>query len=93
MTMKEFEQIRRDVADKTADLGKAVDGMGRTFELLKAAKTPEKTMESVRVELNTAIMAANSAITVLRRYEMLLDDIAANTKIDWPPSCSVVKKS
>ena len=93
MTMKEFDQMRKDVTDKTNDLSKAVDGMGHTFELLKAAKIPEETMGPVRAELNSAIMATNSAIAVLRRYELLLDGIAGRTEISWPPVCGNAKKS
>ena len=89
MTVKDFDDKRREAARIREDLRKGADAIAKAFDILqdKKTKVPDATMELVRPELNQAIMAANTAVEELRRYENLLDDIARTTELDWPPHC------
>lgn len=93
MTVKEFDDKRRDAERVREGLQKGVDAIGKAFEIMQAKKTkiPDATMDLVRPELNQAIMAANEAVKKLRDYEGLMDDIARKSELDWPPSCGQSK--
>lgn len=89
MTVKQFDEKRRDAASVREDLKKSTDAIAKVFNILqdKKTKVPDATMDLVRPELNQAIIAANKAVEKLRDYESLMDDIARRTELDWPPHC------
>lgn len=94
MTVKDFEDKRREAARIREDLKKGSDAIAKVFGILQDKKTriPDATMDLVRPELNQAIMAANAAAQELLRYEDLLDGIARTTELDWPPRCGKARK-
>ena len=93
MTVKEFDDKRREAARVREDLKKGADAIAKAFDVLQDKKTgiPDATMELVRPELNQAIIAANEAAKKLYDYECLMDDIARRTELDWPPRCGDAK--
>ena len=89
MTVKEFEQKRRDVERVRTDLKDGADYLVKLFGILQEAKVPDDVIEKIRLDLNQAIMAGNAAAKELLSYGLLLDDIARRTKLDWPPACGI----
>lgn len=94
MTLKEFDDKRREAARIREELNKGSDAIAKVFNILQDKKTkiPDATMDLVRPELNQAITAAKKAAEELYRYESLLDDIARKTELDWPPACAAPAK-
>lgn len=87
MTITDFTN-KQEFANRTLKEAQELpESLTGVIKLLQDAKIPNDTINAVRDKINTAIIINSHTISQLQELTWLLDTIARETKMPWPPAC------
>ena len=87
MNISEFNSRKSDAKKAASESEIIRNAVSEIVDLVETIDKDDKILTDVRTKASVILMANKHMSDNLDRYNLLLDDIASKTRINWPPSC------